>query len=71
MTFLPDYVCHTHLQVCMIFKCFFYMVKISVADPINFIRFRIRGSGFQNPYTDPNPGDPKRPDPTDPDPDPT
>ena len=34
----------------------------SVADPVHFIRIRIRGSGFKNP--DPGSGGPKRQDPT-------
>ena len=34
----------------------------SVADPVHFFRIRICESGFIN--SDPDPGDPKRPDPT-------
>ena len=32
----------------------------SVADPVNFFRIRIRGSGFSNTDPDPDPSDPKK-----------
>ena len=35
-------------------------VKTSVVDPVQFFHIRIRVSGFKN--SDPDPGDPKRPD---------
>ena len=38
------------------------LLLYSVADLVQFFRIGIRGSGFK--HSDPDPGDPKRPDPT-------